>query len=155
MKIQKILWPTDFSENAAIALPYVTSLAQTYDAEIHILYVLKEYVEFGASYGYYDPSDFDKMRQWEKDTASKKLDDVCEKFLNSCPLFIRHLSVGDPAKEILKLIDSEHIDLVVMAGRGSESHFQIGSVVDKVLRCSTAPLLIVPLPACEISQTLK
>ena len=49
MKIEKILWPTDFSENAAIDLPYVTMLAQTFGAEIHILYVLKEYVEFGAS----------------------------------------------------------------------------------------------------------
>lgn len=152
MKIQKILWPTDLSENAAVAMPYVTSLAQTYGAEIHILYVLKEYVEFGASYGYYDPADYDKMRQWEKDTANKRLDELCEKFLNSCPLYFRHLSVGNPAKEIQKFIESEHPDLVVMAGRGSESHFQIGSVVDKVLRCSTAPLLIVPVPVCTMPK---
>jgi nucleotide-binding universal stress UspA family protein len=150
MKIQKILWPTDLSENAAAALPLVTSLAQTYGAEIHILYVLKEYVEFGASYGYYDPADYDKMRQWEKDTANKRLDELCEKFLNSCPLYIRHLSVGNPAREIMKFIESEQIDLVVMAGRGSESHFQIGSVVDKVLRCSAAPILIVPVPVCTM-----
>ena len=148
MKIQKILWPTDLSENAAAALPYVTSLSQTYGAEIHILYVLKEYVEFGASYGYYDPADYEKMRQWEKDTANKRLDELCEKFLNSCPLYIRHLSVGNPAKEILNFIENEKIDLVIMAGRGTESHFQIGSVVDKVMRCATAPILIVPIPAC-------
>ncbi len=153
MKIQKILWPTDLSENAAVALPYVTDLAQRYGAEIHILYVLKEYVEFGASYGYYDPADYDKMRQWEKDTANKRLDELCEKFLHSCPLYIRHISVGNPAKEIMKFIETQQIDLVVMAGRGSESHFQIGSVVDKVLRCSTAPLLIVPVPVCAMPQT--
>jgi nucleotide-binding universal stress UspA family protein len=153
MEIKKILWPTDFSENAAFALPYVTALAQKYGAEIHILYVLKEYLEFGASYGYYDPSDHDKMRQWEQDTAQKRLDEVCEKFLNSCPLYIRHLKVGNPAKEILKLIEDEKIDLVVMAGRGSESHFQFGSVADKVSRCSTAPILIVPVPACASPQT--
>jgi nucleotide-binding universal stress UspA family protein len=152
MKIQKILWPTDLSENASVALPYVTSLAQTYSAEIHILYVLKEYVEFG---GYHDPADYDKMRQWEKDTASKRLDELCETYLNSCPLFIRHLTVGNPAKEIEKFIEKEQIDLVVMAGRGSESHFQIGSVVEKVLRCSTTPLLIVPVPVCTIPQGAK
>jgi nucleotide-binding universal stress UspA family protein len=39
MEIKKILWPTDFSENAAMALPLVTSLTQKYGAEIHILYV--------------------------------------------------------------------------------------------------------------------
>ena len=51
MEIKKILWPTDLSENAATALPLVTSLSQKYSAEIHILYGLKDYPEFGASYG--------------------------------------------------------------------------------------------------------
>jgi hypothetical protein len=36
MEINKILWPTDFSENAASALPLVTSLSQKYQAEVHI-----------------------------------------------------------------------------------------------------------------------
>ena len=62
MDIKKILWPTDFSENAAQALPLVTSLAEKYQAEIHILYVLKDYPAVGASYGYYDPADYQKMK---------------------------------------------------------------------------------------------
>ena len=32
MEIKRILWPTDFSENAASALPLVTSLSQKYQA---------------------------------------------------------------------------------------------------------------------------
>ena len=55
MDIKKNLWPTDFSENAGQALPLVTSLAEKYQAEIHIQYVLKDYPAFGASYGEYDP----------------------------------------------------------------------------------------------------
>ena len=50
MDVKILLWPTDFSENAAQALPVVTSLAQKYQAEIHILYILKDYPAFGASY---------------------------------------------------------------------------------------------------------
>jgi nucleotide-binding universal stress UspA family protein len=76
MEIKKILWPTDLSENAATALPLVTSLTQKYGAEIHILYVLKDYPEFGASYGYSDPADYEKMRQWEQETAEKRLDEI-------------------------------------------------------------------------------
>ena len=30
MDVKRLLWPTDFSENAAQALPVVTSLAQKY-----------------------------------------------------------------------------------------------------------------------------
>jgi nucleotide-binding universal stress UspA family protein len=145
MEIKSILWPTDFSENAARALPLVTSMAEKYQAEIHILYVLKDYPAFGAAYGDYDPSDIEKMRRWEQEMAEKRLDEVCEKFLNACPLYIRHISVGDPAKEILKLMEKEHVDIVIMANRGSESHFDFGSVAERVLRCTTVPVVMIPV----------
>ena len=145
MKIEKIIWPTDLSENAAQALPYVTSLAQQYQAEIHILYVLKEYVAFGAAYGDTDPEeDFKRMREWEKETAEKRLDELCEKFLQSCPLYIRHIDVGDPAQKILDLIHKEGADIVVIASRGRESHFDFGSVAERVIRCTDVPVLTVP-----------
>ena len=145
MEIKRILWPTDFSENAAAALPVVTSLSQKYQAEVHILYVLKDYPAFGASYGYHDPDDYQKMKDWEKQTAESRLDEICEKFLNACPLFFRHISVGDPAKEILKLIEKEEIDMIIMASRGSESHFDFGSVADRVIKCTSTPTLIIPV----------
>ena len=37
MDVKRLLWPTDFSENAAQALPVATSLAQKYQAEINIV----------------------------------------------------------------------------------------------------------------------
>ena len=145
MEIKKILWPTDLSENAVRALPYVTSTAEKYQAEIHILYVLKEYLEFGAAYGDTDPqADYARMRQWERETAEKRLDELCEKFLQSCPLFFRHISVGDPASIILEFVKNKDIDIVIMASRGSESHFDFGIVADRVLKCSTVPVLMVP-----------
>ena len=145
MEIKRILWPTDFSENAAQALPLVTSLAEKYQAEIHILYVLKDYPAVGASYGDHDPADYQKMKEWEQNFAQSRLDEICEKFLNACPLYIRHISVGDPAKEILKMIDSEKIDVIVMASRGSESHFDFGSVADRVIKCTGKPTVIIPV----------
>lgn len=144
MDVSKILWPTDFSENAVKALPWVTALAEKFGAEIHILYVLKEYVEFGAAYGYYDPEDADRMQRWEKETAEKRLTEICDTYLNSCPLYFRHLAVGHPAKEILNLVESEKIDLLIMASRGRESHFDFGSVAEKVLRCSSVPVMMIP-----------
>jgi len=145
MEIKRILWPTDFSENAAHALPLVTSLAEKYQAEIHILYVMKDYPAFGASYGDYDPKDLEKMKEWEKNFAESRLDEICEKFLNACPLYIRHISVGEPAKEILKLIKEEEIDLIVLASRGSESHFDFGSVAERVIKCTDKPTVIIPV----------
>lgn len=145
MEITRILWPTDFSENAGKALPLVTSLSRKYGAEIHILYVMKDYPAFGASYGQFDPEDLKKMEAWERETANARLNEICEKFLNECPLYIRHIAVGDPAKEILRVIAQEKIDMVVMANRGSEAHFNFGSVAERVMKCTTVPVLMIPV----------
>lgn len=145
MEIKKILWPTDLSEKAERALPYITSTAEKYQAEIHILYVLKDYVEFGAAYGDTDPqADYERMREWERETAEKRLDELCEKFLSSCPLYFRHISVGDPAKKILDFVKEIDADIVIMATQGSESHFDFGRVAGHVLKCSAVPVLMVP-----------
>lgn len=150
--IQNILWPTDFSENAASALPFVNSLSEKYGAAVHILYVLKEYVEFGAAYGDTDPEvDYERMRNWERQTAERRLDEICGKFLSSCPLFFRHIAVGDPAKKILDFLEKQDIDMVVMASRGRESHFDFGSVAERVLKCTTVPVLMVPAHRRESS----
>ncbi|MGD9350535.1 MAG: universal stress protein, partial [Desulfobacterales bacterium] len=42
MEVTKVLWPTDFSSSSEKALPYVTSLTQKYQAEIHVLYVIED-----------------------------------------------------------------------------------------------------------------
>ena len=39
---------------------------------------------------------------------------------------------------------AEAIDMVVMANRGTESHFDFGSVADRVLKCTTIPVVMVP-----------
>ena len=85
------------------------------------------------------------MQYWKKQTAHSRLDEICEKFLHACPLYIRHISVGEQSTEILKLIKDEDIDLIVMASRGSESHFNFGSVADRVIECTSTPILIVPV----------
>ena len=145
MKVQRILWPTDFSENAAKALPYVQSLSEKYQTEVHVLYVLKDYGQWGASYGEHKAEDFEKMRQWEKEMADKRLDEICQKFLESCPLYIRHIAIGDPVEEILKLVAQEKVDIVVMASQGEEGHFDVGSVVQKLLQCSPVPVVTIPI----------
>ena len=54
MKLNKILWATDLSENAAAALPFVNTLAEQDQSEVHVLYVLEEIGHFEAWYGDFD-----------------------------------------------------------------------------------------------------
>jgi nucleotide-binding universal stress UspA family protein len=77
--------------------------------------------------------------------AHERLSRVCEKYLDGCPLYIKHIAVGDPAQEILKLIDKEDVDLVVMASHGAKGNFRFGSVTEKVLKNSKVPVTTIPI----------
>jgi hypothetical protein len=58
--------------------------------------------------------------------------------------FCRHTAVGDPASEILELVERERADLVVISSRGRKSHFNFGSVAKKIVRHSMAPVPEIP-----------
>ncbi len=145
MDVNKVLWPTDFSSSAEKALPYVTDLTQKYGAEIHVLYVIEDVAHHDGWYGEFEKDKVDKLMQYAEKSAKKRLDQVCEKYLDSCPLYIKHIAIGDPAKEILKLIDKEKVDLVVMASHGSKGNFRFGSVTEKVLKNSEVPVTTIPI----------
>ena len=107
MEVQKIIWPTDFSSNAGLALSYVQSLTQKYQAEIHVLYVIEDLAHHKGWYGEFEQDHIDKIIEWESKKAGERLEQICSKYLEGCPLYIKHIAVGDPAQEILNLIDKE------------------------------------------------
>jgi nucleotide-binding universal stress UspA family protein len=147
MEVKKVLWPTDFSSSAEKALPYVTSLTQQYQAEIHVLYVIEDIAHHESWYGEFDRTHVDKLMEWAQKSATKRLEQVCEKYLNSCPLYIKHIAVGDPAQEILKLIDKEKVDMVVMTSSGEKGLYRFGSVTEKVVKHSSVPVTVIPIEA--------
>ena len=145
MEMKKVLWPTDFSGSAEKALPYVTSLTQKYGTEIHVLYVIQDLGKHESWYGDFDKSHIEKIHKWEQKTAKKRLDETCNNYLDGCPLYIKHIAIGDPAQEILKLIKAEQMDMVVMATRGSSDNFTFGSVAEKVVKHSPVPVVTIPI----------
>jgi nucleotide-binding universal stress UspA family protein len=147
MEFKKVLWPTDFSDNAKKALPYVSSLGEKYQTEVHVLYVIEEIAYHEPWYGVFEEPHMEKIREWEKNTAEKRLNEICHDHLNGCPLYVRHTAIGDPASEILKLIEREKIDMVVMASRGQRGQFSFGSVAEKVVKNSPVPVITVPVRA--------
>jgi len=145
MAIKKILWPTDFSKSAAAALPYVNSLTQKLDAEVHVLYVIDDIARHAPWYGEFGKEHMNKIREWEEETAHEHLDEICKRHLEGCRLYVKHVAVGDPAQEILSFIQKENIDMVVMAKHGSKAHFAFGSVADKVVKHSPIPVVTIPV----------
>lgn len=145
MKIKKILWPTDFSSIAEKALPHVQALARQDGAEIHVQYVIEDIAHHEPWYGDFEKKHVEELMARAQESAQKRLEQICEKYLAGCPLYIKHIAVGDPAREILKLIHLEKVDLVVMASHGQKGNFRFGSVAEKVLKNSSVPVTIIPV----------
>jgi len=145
MNVRKILWPTDFSAYSQAALAQVKSLTEKYGAEVHVLYVIEDIAHHPPWYGEFGNANVDRLMEWAKETASRRLNQICEKYLEGCPLYFKHVAVGDPAGEILEFIGREGIDLVVMPTRGEKGKFFFGSVAEKVVKNAKVPVVTVPV----------
>ena len=142
VKADKILFPCDFSRNSSKILPYVLSIAEKYNSQVYILYV-DELHEWG---GHFIPHpSIDTLQKEALKAAEKAMDKICEEQLQSCPNFQRKIVSGDPASEILKVVESEDIDMVVMGthGRKGMEHAIFGSVAENVVKKSPVPVLVV------------
>ena len=142
VKADKILFPCDFSRNSSKILPYVLSIAEKYSSQVYILYV-DELHEWG---GHFIPHpSIETLQKEALKAAEKAMDKICEEQLESCPNFQRKIVSGEPATEILKLIESEDIDMVVMGthGRKGMEHAIFGSVAENVVKKSPVPVLVV------------
>ncbi|MBW1988885.1 MAG: universal stress protein [Deltaproteobacteria bacterium] len=144
MEVKKILWPTDLSPNAQAALPCVQSLGEKYKTEVHLLYVIEDLGGHAPWYGEFDKSHINEIHDWEKKKAAERLDEICSKYLEGCPLFVKHTTTGDPAEEILKLAEDLHVGMIVMAASGRRGRFGFGSVTDKVVKNSPVPVVVIP-----------
>lgn len=56
------------------------------------------------------------------------MEEMCQNHLKGCPLYKKHIAVGDPAQGVLKLTYKEKIDMVFMTSHGKRAHFRFGGV---------------------------
>jgi nucleotide-binding universal stress UspA family protein len=141
IEIKKILFPVDLTENSSKLLPYVLSFSEKYNSSVYLLHVVQDLNKWGKLYVPH-PS-MDKFQIEAIEAAKKTMETVCENQLQSCPNFQKIVVAGDAADEILKVIESESIDLLVMGthGRKGLEHVIFGSVAEKVVKRSPIPVL--------------
>jgi nucleotide-binding universal stress UspA family protein len=141
LEIKKILFPLDLTENSSKILPYVLSISEKYNSLVYLLHVVQDLNKWGKLYVPH-PS-MDKLQKEANEAARKAMDTVCENQLQSCPNFQKKVVSGDAADEILKVLESEDIDLLIMGthGRKGLEHAIFGSVAEKVVKKSPVPVL--------------
>lgn len=137
--LRRVLVAHDFSDRSELALQYGTSLAGEFNAELHLLHILREPERdapelawvAGTSQGLYHTA----MRRLH-DAASCEVDLPCE----VKPVVL----TGKPYERILSYAGENEIDLICMGSDGLDrgQHALFGSNVDRVLRQSPCPVLI-------------
>jgi nucleotide-binding universal stress UspA family protein len=135
MYAKKILFPTDFSHLSDAALEHATTLARETGATLLVLHVEEPPIAYGGGEMYYgipDPDDHEMRRM----LAAIRPHDPA--------VHVEHRMVtGDPADEIVKVADEEHVDLIVMGthGRTGLRRMLMGSVAESVVRRANCPVL--------------
>lgn len=138
-QIQRILVPVDFGASSERAMAIAIELAKRFEAELVLVHVyeIPAYVYSGMTFTVADL--LTPIEQAAREHLDSQLADVKRELPRTTAVLRR----GAPAAEILACIDSLHPDLVVMGthGRQGVSHALLGSVAEKVVRLSPAPVL--------------
>jgi nucleotide-binding universal stress UspA family protein len=140
--IERILLPTDFSEYSAHAIPYACSLADEYNAELHLLHVLEKVPTapyFGM--GLTTPGFEEESEQH----ARKLLENVLPADWPARERAVLALKHGSPFLETIRYVKEAKISLMVITthGRTGLAHTLLGSQAEKLARKSPCPVLTV------------
>lgn len=145
---KKILLPTDGSENAIKAGEYAISLADMSGAEIIILKVIDNYYLNAIPQPEVRKTVDEELRN-DMETAVKKFKETIEesKCNGKCKniTFKVLLKEGKPSDVILKTIEEQNIDQVIMGKSGKQGleQFLLGKTTDKVVRESKIPVNVI------------
>lgn len=146
--IRKIACPIDFSDASLRALNNAKTLAKRFNAELNIISV---YEPIYVSNPWIN---VDNVKENETSiTAQKvKLQDLTQRVNLEDVNFNVKLLKGEPYNEILKYIQKNNIDLLLMGttGKTALSRLLIGSVTEKVTR--EVPCSFITTKATDITQ---
>ena len=142
-KFKKILFPVDLSESSEKIVPYVQSMAENFDAAIHLLFAAGAFEYFTSIY--VPHRSINKFEHEIIEGAEKKLYEFMDKHFKEFQGTKATVVAGDASEEIVKYIESKKIDVVVMGthGRKGLDKVMFGSVAERVIKTSPIPVLVV------------
>jgi len=140
---KKILFPVDLSDVSAEIIPVVTTMAKTFQSDLHVLFVARIFKYYDTIY--VPPVSIVDFEEKIVGGGKRRLDEFVEEHLKDCCVSAVKVVPGDPAEEIVRYIDEEGIDLVVMGthGRKGLDRILFGSVANYVVTTSSAPVMTV------------
>ena len=137
---RKILVALDTTASDQVLLQHIAALAVTMKSELLLLHVADGWV--ARNFDQLNLADSEEMREdW------KYLEDTAARLRTETGLTVTmRLGLGSPPNQILKVADSEQVDLIALASHGHRLVGDIihGSTIDAVRHRAKVPMLVVP-----------
>ncbi|MBO4526407.1 MAG: universal stress protein [Victivallales bacterium] len=141
----RVLYCTDFSENASRAFAYaLDAAALRKGSELHLIHVIPEPdAQFWKSYIYDAEGDVDEKAKKDID---EKIDREYRPQIPEGLVFKTAFRIGKSHAEILKYADEIGARLIVVGrqGTGALTSLFFGSVAEKVVKKAHCPVLVIP-----------
>jgi len=146
MKVERILYATDFSGGSSPALPYAVDLARHYNAKLYIVHVVYDFVKATGIHVPHISHDelYKELNQW----AMKEMDKCCSEETRGLQNVEKIVLKGIPYEEIIKFAGNEKIDIIVIGtyGRSGIDRFIFGSTAERVVRRAPCAVITVRVP---------
>lgn len=155
----KILAPTDFSDDSIYALGYVVEMAKQFGAEVLLMHVdqpLSPVMVGDLSPGF-DIGTVNRIAEEQRLMALKQLDQESGRLRESGLKSRSLMRVGSPFLEIIRAAQAEMVDLIVMGthGRSGLVHVLMGSVAERVVNKAHCAVLTIRHPDRKFKHPLE
>jgi nucleotide-binding universal stress UspA family protein len=145
---RKILYPIALTNLSPKIAPYVATMAKQFDAEVHLLHVLRRFDWFVNTYITESPkpdfkriaSDFESQIM---EQAKQHLDAFIQKHFKGVRIARAEVVTGTDYEQIIEYVDSEGIDLIIMGTGTTLQKVMFGSVAEKVSRLASVPVMLI------------
>ena len=145
---KNILYPIGLTDISPKLASYVATMANKFDAQVHLLHVLRRFDWFVDTYVSDPPqpdfkriaSDFEGQILQQ---AQLKLDSFKDQYLKDVAIAKSSIVSGTHYKRILGYVTSEAIDLIIMGSGTPLQKVMFGSVASKVSRMANVPVMLI------------
>jgi nucleotide-binding universal stress UspA family protein len=123
-------------------------MAKQFDAEVHLLHVLRRFDWFVDTYVSDPPKpDFKRIASdFESELlaqAKQMLDGFIKRHFKEIRIGRAEVVSGTNYKQIIQYVESEKIDLIIMGTGSTLQKVMFGTVADKVSRLASVPVMLI------------
>ncbi len=144
----KILYPIALTDISPVVAPYVVVMAKKFDAEVHLIHVLRRFDWYVDTYISESPKpDFKRIASdFESQVlaqARQKLDTFIKDHFKDVRIGKAEVVSGTNYKQIIQYVESEKIDLIIMGTGTTLQKVMFGAVAEKVSRLASVPVMLI------------